>query len=100
MSNILRLLIFLLLVNIIFGLYTTSDENRRLYQLLKQRSAENDYEYVWFTRNVRNNDIDSDDEMKQQELRKQQQDLRHFKNFNNIFYQKNPFVENTMYESK
>ena len=77
MSNILRLLIFLLLVNIIFGLYTTSDDNRRLYQLLKQRSAENDYEYVWFTRSVRNNDMDSD-EIKQEELRKQQQRFTSF----------------------
>lgn len=51
-SNLVRLSIVILLVNIVLGLDAVSDDNRRLYQLLKQRSADNDNEYVWFTRDV------------------------------------------------
>jgi hypothetical protein len=96
-SNIVRLLIFLLLVNIICGLSATSDDNRRFYQLLKQRSAENDYEYVWFTRDI-HNDMDSED-IKREQLRKQQ-DLLRLKIFKNIFDRKYPFIENNMYKTK
>jgi hypothetical protein len=96
-SNIVRLFILLLLVNILFGYYITTDDNQRFYQLLKQRSAENDNEYVWFTRDI-HNDMNND-EIKQDRLWKQQ-DLFHSKIFNNIFNRKYPFIENTMYETK
>ncbi|CAF1002267.1 unnamed protein product [Adineta steineri] len=89
--NIVRLLIFTLLVNIIFGFSTTSNDNRRLYQLLKQRSAENDNEYVWFTRDIHQRI--NDEEMKANE-----NDLFHPKIFNNIKHQKYPNVKNSIYE--
>jgi len=94
-SNIARLLIFLLLVNIVFGLYTTSDDNRQFNKLLKQRSMENDNEYVWFTRDVSNN-ID-EEEMKRDHFRKQQV-LSRSKIFKNIIRRKYPFIENIMDE--
>ena len=37
------------------GLSAKSVNNRRFLQLLKQRSPENDNEYVWFTRDVHDN---------------------------------------------
>jgi hypothetical protein len=84
----IRLLIFFLLVNILFGFYITSDDNGRLNQLLKQRSLENDNEYVWFTRNI-------PDETKQDQSR-QQEDFFHSK----MFHRKYPFVKNVMHETK
>ncbi len=83
----------MLLVNIVFGLYTTSDDNRQFNKLLKQRSMENDNEYVWFTRDVSNN-ID-EEEMQRDQLRKQQV-LSRSKIFKNIIRRKYPFIENTM----
>ncbi|CAF3444581.1 unnamed protein product [Rotaria sp. Silwood1] len=62
-SNTVRFLILLLLVNVICGSYATSNDNRRFYQLLKPRSSDNNNEYVWFTRDV-HNDININ-EMKQ-----------------------------------
>jgi hypothetical protein len=90
-SRILRLLILLLIVNIIFGFNVISDDNQRLYQLLKQRSAENDNEYVWFTRNA------PTDEIKQDQLQKYQ-DLIRSKILKNSFNRKYPLIENMMYE--
>ena len=81
MFNIVRLSIFLLLVNILCGLYVTSDDNRRAYHLLKQRSAENDNEYVWFTRNI-------PDDINNEEI-KQERDLFRSK----MFHRKNPFFQ-------
>ncbi len=91
--NIVRLLILLLLLNIVFGYYITTDDNQQFYRLLKQRSADNDNEYVWFTRDIHNDEIKQDPVWNQK-------DLIHSKIFKNIFNRKYPFVENTMYETK
>ncbi len=53
-SNILRLFIFILSINILLGFVITSNDNQRIHPLLKQRSAENDNEFVWFTRDIPN----------------------------------------------
>ncbi|CAF1361876.1 unnamed protein product [Rotaria sordida] len=95
--NTVRLLTFLLLVHIVFGSYTTLNDNRRFYQLLKPRSKENNNEYVWFTRNI-HNDINSDN-IKQDHQYKQQ-NLFRLKIFNKTFDRKDPFGENIMHEPK
>lgn len=89
----MRLLVFLLLINLILGLYVTSDDNQQFYRLLKERSAENDNEYVWFTRNI------PDDELKQEQLRNQQ-DLMNSKFYKNMLFRKHPFIANAMNERK
>ncbi|CAF1043537.1 unnamed protein product [Rotaria sp. Silwood1] len=96
-SNTVRFLILLLLVNVICGSYATSNDNRRFYQLLKPRSSDNNNEYVWFTRDV-HNDININ-EMKQDRPRKIQ-NLFSFKSFNKIFDRKYPLGENIIYEPK
>ncbi|UJR26808.1 hypothetical protein I4U23_008121 [Adineta vaga] len=58
--NIVRIYMALLVVNIVFGFDEISDDNRRFNSLLKQRSAENDNEYVWFTRDLHNTMVNDD----------------------------------------
>lgn len=94
-SNIARLLIFLLLVNIVFGLNTISNNNRRSNHLLKRRSMENDNEYVWFTRDIHNDMDDDNEEMKRNQFQKQQV-LSRSKFINNIHRRKYPFVEDVV----
>ncbi|CAF2432731.1 unnamed protein product [Rotaria sp. Silwood2] len=95
--NTVRLLIFLLLVNIIVGSYAASNDKRQFYQLLKPHSVENNNEYVWFTRDI-HNDI-KNDELKQDYQRKQKNSLR-FKIFNKAINRKYPFGENIIHEPK
>jgi hypothetical protein len=97
-SNILRLLIFLLLLNIILGLNTPSADKQRAYHLLKQRSADNDNEYVWFTRDI-HEEMSSEDTNEQQQQQRKQQDLYRFKLLNNMFNRKYPIVKNSMDET-
>ncbi len=92
-SSVVRLLILLLLVNIIVGFYVPSGDNRQFHQLLKQRSAENDNEYVWFTRDIHNDEIEQDQLEKHHLFW-----LNFFKNYFNS--RKYPFIENTMYKTK
>lgn len=52
------LLMLICFIDIIFGFYLASDDNQRIYPILKkQRSAEYDNEYVWFTRDVANEQL-------------------------------------------
>ncbi|CAF3796512.1 unnamed protein product [Rotaria sordida] len=88
---------FKIALHIVFGSYTTLNDNRRFYQLLKPRSKENNNEYVWFTRNI-HNDINSDN-IKQDHQYKQQ-NLFRLKIFNKTFDRKDPFGENIMHEPK
>jgi hypothetical protein len=50
--NPLKLFVFIILFNVICGSYETSDQNRKLLQLIQQRSDEYDDQYVWFTRDI------------------------------------------------
>lgn len=53
LATLVRLFSLIFLINIISGLYLPSDQEQQVYPLVKQaRSAENDYEYVWFTRDL------------------------------------------------
>jgi hypothetical protein len=83
-GNILRLIIFLFLVNLLLGFVIKSNDNQRIYHLLKQRSAENDNEFVWFTRDIPNEDYKF----------KQHEDLFPWK----IINQKYPFNINPTYK--
>jgi hypothetical protein len=74
------------MIHVLLGFYVRSNDNQRIYHLLKQRSLENDNEYVWFTRNI------PDEEIKQQQ--QQQQDLFPWK-FSNRKY---PLNENPIYK--
>ena len=51
-SQIRQLLILSLLLHIVLGINGRAVDQRRMLQLLKQRSTDNDNEYVWFTRNI------------------------------------------------
>jgi hypothetical protein len=83
-GNILRFFIFLFLVNLLLGFVIKSNDNQRIYHLLKQRSAENDNEFVWFTRDIPNEDYKL----------KQQEDLFPWK----IINRKYPFNINPTYK--
>ena len=56
-SNILRVFILILSINILLGFVIKSNDNQRIYPLLKQRSTDNDNEFVWFTRDIPNDII-------------------------------------------
>lgn len=90
-TNIIRFLILLLLINLIVGYYITPDDNQQFDRVLKERSAENDNEYVWFTRNI---------PADEQNLLQQRQDLLNARFNAKKFHRKYPFVVNSMYERK
>ncbi|CAF3213339.1 unnamed protein product [Rotaria socialis] len=91
--NILRLLVFVLLVNTIFGSYGARNANQQLYQLLKQRSIDSDNEYVWFTRDTHDNF--NDENMKPNHQRKIHNRF-HLKNRHKTFNPKHTVGENAM----
>ncbi|CAF1564614.1 unnamed protein product [Rotaria magnacalcarata] len=91
--NILRLLVFVLLVNAIFGSHGALNANQLLYKLLKQRSIDSDNEYVWFTRDIHDNF--NDENMKpnhQQQIHNQ----FHLENPRKTFNPKHTVGENTL----
>ena len=55
MDHIRQVIVLLFLVNIILGRVVTMGEQRAWNdRLFQRRSAENDNEYVWFTRDIHN----------------------------------------------
>lgn len=51
-SYIRQFFILILLLHIVLAIHGRAVDQRRMLRLFKQRSAENDNEYVWFTRNI------------------------------------------------
>ena len=63
MANLRHLFILLLLAELFLACHGRSLDQQRLYQYLKQqRSADNDNEYVWFTRNIHPDMLDEQDD--------------------------------------
>ena len=62
MFNLRHICIFLLLLDTFLLIQMRSIDQQRLFQILKQqRSADNDNEYVWFTRNIHRDMFDDPD---------------------------------------
>jgi hypothetical protein len=72
-----KLFVFFVLLNIFRGSYETPYQNRKISQLSKPRVPDYDNRYVWFTRNIH----DEDNNHNRREIL--------LKKLNNIFYRKN-----------
>ena len=59
-SYIRQFLILILLLHIVLAIHGRSVDQRRMLRVFKPRSAENDNEYVWFTRNIHKDMINDD----------------------------------------
>ncbi len=71
-----KLFIIFILLNILCGSYVLSYQTRKLLQLFKQHTSDHDNRYVWFTRNIH----DEDEHVNQKEI--------FFKKINKIFSRK------------
>jgi hypothetical protein len=64
MSTSRQYFVLILLCHCLLGFHGRSIDNRRFHPLLKHRSAENDNEYVWFTRSIHPAMINEHDQVK------------------------------------
>ena len=86
-----QVLAMILLFNLAYGVLSTVDNDRRLARPLKPRSADNDNEYVWFTRDV-HDAVDSSKETEQ--ARPSQQQARFLsKSFRDFLHRKYPTMD-------
>lgn len=91
--NIIHLLFILLLLNIVFAIYPNPSRHRQTHTLSNQRSANSNYRYAWFTRDI-HDDMNNDEE---QEL-SPQRNIR-LELLRNIFNLKYPNNGETLSES-
>ena len=56
MQNSIRLLSLLMVLNVVLALYEPIPVRRHPYALNNQRSAESNYKYAWFTRDIHEDD--------------------------------------------
>jgi hypothetical protein len=59
MGNLIRLLSLLVVLHSVLAVYEPMQIRRQPYALNNQRSADNNYKYAWFTRDIHDDDDDS-----------------------------------------
>ena len=66
-TSILHLLVVLFLFNMIDAAYPASDAQQSLHDTSNQRSADSNFKYAWFTREIHDDADDDTDRVQQQQ---------------------------------